>query len=243
MFTDSTLDDLHRSLSESNSAVTRNRTGSDGEDDVIFHVGQETVMRIAAKKSVLAQKNEVFRAMFFGSYSVRHRGTLSVQQDSGKPVEVEQIREPDVDGRAFKNLIGFLNGERVELRSVVTAVETLHAAEKYLCDGLMKICATYLASQLNPDNVLQIYQRARFYAPPEEKAAEPSAPSLDDIMDDQSGLPLHPTASYPAVISQSASSCWCSFLMNSCLEFVDKNASAVLTSEVILSSPSFPFDV
>lgn len=59
----------------------------------------------------------------------------------------------------------FLNGESVELRSVVTAVETLHAAQKYLCDGLMEICVEYLAEQLSNDNVLQILQRCRIYAP------------------------------------------------------------------------------
>ena len=223
------FDDLCRSLSEGNQAE------SDQEDDVVFHVGQETVMRIAAKKSVLAQRNQVFRAMFFGSYSVRYRRTKSASdQHSAQPVQVEQIYEPDLDGRAFKNLIGYLNGEPVELRTVVTAVETLHAAEKYLCDGLMKICATYLASQLTADNVLPIYQSARLYAPPvreEVGPAEPSAPSLDQIETDHQPTRLADDLS--SDVNQSTASCWCSFLMNSCLEFIDKNATAVLNSEVI----------
>ncbi len=200
----------------------------DDDDDVVFHVGTDTVMRITAKKSVLARRNEVFHAMFYGSYSLRHRTGGGSQQLINN--QVEHIDEPDVDGRAFKNLISYLNGEKVELRSVVTAVETLHAAEKYICDGLMKICATYLAGQLSPDNVLQIYRRARFYAPPDRPDVEPSAPSLEDIISDEEGR-----LQKQSVVSNSqpsVGSCWCSFLVNECLKFIDTNASAVLTSEV-----------
>jgi hypothetical protein len=113
-------------------------------------------------------------------------------------------------------------------------METLHAAEKYLCEGLMKICATYLADQLNTENVLYIYQRTCMY--PEAGHQEsglagridnrPSAPPLEEFN--------APNAESPQANAQTQSrSTWCSFLLNSCLEFIDKNASAVLLSEVI----------
>ena len=80
--------------------------------DVVFHVGQETVMRIPACKSVLSETNEVFYAMFYGPYSqahnnVRHRKPTSENNISQvhQPL-IDQIYEPDVEGRAFKNLIG-----------------------------------------------------------------------------------------------------------------------------------------
>jgi hypothetical protein len=116
-------------------------------------------------------------------------------------------------------------------------METLHAAEKYLCEGLMKICATYLADQLNTENVLYIYQRTCMY--PEAGHQEsglagridnrPSAPPLEEFN--------APNAESPQANAQTQSrSTWCSFLLNSCLEFIDKNASAVLLSEVITTS-------
>ena len=114
-----------------------------------------------------------------------------------------------------------MSGETIELRSVLTAMETLHAAEKYLCEGLMKICANYLANQLNADNVLHIYQRTCLY--PLAKLQhlshdQPSAPPLEDIDSESQNT--------------SRVSNWCSFLLNCCLEFIDRNARDVLVSEV-----------
>ncbi|EFX70969.1 hypothetical protein DAPPUDRAFT_327656 [Daphnia pulex] len=215
--------------------------GTEEDDDVIFHVGLETVMRIPARRSVLSKKNDVFQAMFCGPYtqsreSLRRRqasvNSDSLPQQNHLPSSPDHIYDPDVDGRAFKNLISFLYGETVELRSVSTAMETLHAAEKYLCEGLMKICATYLADQLNTENVLYIYQRTCMY--PEAGHQEsglagridnrPSAPPLEEFN--------APNAESPQANAQTQSrSTWCSFLLNSSLEFIDKNASAVLLSE------------
>lgn len=117
----------------------------------------------------------------------------------------------------------------------MTALETLHAAEKYLCDGLMKICATYLAGQLNSENVLYIYQRTSMYPEASHHQSlssnidnRPSAPPLEDYSASSEG------SQQQNANSQAPSrSSWCSFLLNSCLEFIDKNASAVLCSEVI----------
>ena len=117
-------------------------------------------------------------------------------------------------------------------------METLHAAEKYLCDGLMKICATYLVGQLNPENVLYIYQRTCMY--PEaghqesvlaEMDNRPSAPPLEEFNAPNTESPQANANANAHVQSRSS---WCSFLLNSCLEFIDKNASAVLLSEVQL---------
>lgn len=88
--------------------------GSEDDDDVIFHVGLETVMRISARKSILSNKNEVFQAMFCGPYTqarenLRHRQLLPNNDSTPLPNHLTpapvQIYDPDVDGRAFKNLI------------------------------------------------------------------------------------------------------------------------------------------
>ncbi|KAK4027169.1 hypothetical protein OUZ56_016181 [Daphnia magna] len=233
-----TLHSQHRMQTDSGNESA----GSEDDDDVIFHVGLETVMRIPARKSILSNKNEVFQAMFCGPYTqarenLRRRQLSSNGDSTPQPNHLtstpDQIYDPDVDGRAFKNLISFLYGETVELRSVMTALETLHAAEKYLCDGLMKICATYLVGQLNPQNVLFIYQRTSMYpeadhqqSPSSNVDNRPSAPPLEDC-----GTPGGESQQQNANLQTQSRSSWCSFLLNSCLEFIDKNASAVLCSE------------
>jgi hypothetical protein len=81
--------------------------------DVVFHVGQETIMRISACKSVLSERNEVFHAMFYGPYSqahsnVRHRRSGAASDNNLSQIHqplIDQIYEPDIEGRAFKNLI------------------------------------------------------------------------------------------------------------------------------------------
>lgn len=128
-------------------------------------------------------------------------------------------------------IYSFLSGETVELRSVLTALETLHAAEKYLCDGLMKICATYLAGQLNAENVLHIYQRTSLYPSAGEEQSlssnQPTAPPLEEFDSTETRSQEHQQN-----VEQKPRSSWCSFLLNSCLDFIDKNARAVLSSEV-----------
>ena len=132
----------------------------------------------------------------------------------------------------------------MELRSVVTAVETLHAAEKYLCQGLVKECVHYLASQLNTENVLQIFQRTRLYVPTDDPA-QPSAPPLDVIdrspsidslsaQQQQQEHEFRQLQQQQQLEQQQQRMSWCSYLINQCLEFIDKNASGVLASEVIL---------
>lgn len=81
------------------------------EDDVVFHVGREPVMRISAKKGVLVRENEVFRAMFEGPYAIaigrrRHHHSDAIDALDGRSTGPgDEIYEPDVDARAFKNLI------------------------------------------------------------------------------------------------------------------------------------------
>lgn len=88
---------------------------SQRDDEVVFHVGQETVMRISARKSILSRNNEVFHAMFCGPYTLarenlRCRQPKTVDSNvspESKPIPVDYICDPDVDGRAFKNLIRY----------------------------------------------------------------------------------------------------------------------------------------
>ena len=121
----------------------------------------------------------------------------------------------------------------------MTALETLHAAEKYLCEGLMKLCATYLAGQLNSENVLYVYQRICMYPQAGNRENvpidnQPSAPPLEELNDQSIGSQENQKP------HQHPRSSWCSFLLNSCLEYIDKNSTAILRSEVNFEeSPSW----
>ena len=83
------------------------------QDEVVFHVGTDSVMRISAKKSVLSRNNDVFNAMFYGPLSrdnFRSHQPKTVENDTVATTEASttsanNIYDPDVDGRAFKNLI------------------------------------------------------------------------------------------------------------------------------------------
>ena len=121
-----------------------------------------------------------------------------------------------------------MNGESktIELGSVATAVKTLHTAEKYLCDGLLKLCVSYLSSQLNTENVFQILQAVRIYV----EATNPDALVLK-LNQDQQNTPFwrafQEDPKYDPCVKLSAQ------LIDNCLEFIDKNATAVLSTEVI----------
>lgn len=92
----------------------------------------------------------------------------------------------------------------------------------------MKQCVIYLSGQLTSENVLQIYQRCRFYLP--TNFNQPSAPPLEEI-DLVQPSPMNISLDNQSIANQARLN-WCSYLMNSCLEFIDENASTVLSSEV-----------
>ena len=90
--------------------------GANDADDVVFHVGQEPQMRISARKEVLSRRNDVFHAMFYGPYAesqrrLRHRAPVSSTANAAdvlSTARVDHIYEPDVEGRAFKNLLRYV---------------------------------------------------------------------------------------------------------------------------------------
>lgn len=106
--------------------------GTEEDDDVIFHVGLETVMRIPARRSVLSKKNDVFQAMFCGPYtqsreSLRRRqasvNSDSLPQQNHLASSPDHIYDPDVDGRAFKNLIRLVAHGEILFCSITSSFE------------------------------------------------------------------------------------------------------------------------
>ncbi|XP_065580730.1 BTB/POZ domain-containing protein 6-like isoform X3 [Artemia franciscana] len=180
--------------------------------DVLFLVETEpkNVWRVPAQRKIIEENNPVFKAMF--------------SQDIWAPRG--QISVSDVDGRGFENLIKFLHFEPVDLRSVHTAVATLHASQQYLCSELTECCVDYLGKNLTISNVLQVLQHVLLYCPsgcrPNYEAPDPT-PALTS---DPTAPPLE---SFTPVIQDGSSVC--SLLVKKCLDFIDKNASILLNSE------------
>jgi len=69
--------------------------GSESGCDVVFLAGQEEKWRLPAHKAVLERANPVFKAMFSSNFDLS-------ETDKENP---KTIHVPDVDGRAFDNLL------------------------------------------------------------------------------------------------------------------------------------------
>ena len=78
-----------------------------------------------------------------------------------------------------------LYGEKPQIRSEQTCLQTMYAANKYLCTSLFLHCVECLDNFLRPDNVLRIMQAIRCFVPHGMDVAAtygPSAPPLEDSM-------------------------------------------------------------
>uniref|UniRef100_A0A8D8T6E4 BTB/POZ domain-containing protein 6 n=1 Tax=Cacopsylla melanoneura TaxID=428564 RepID=A0A8D8T6E4_9HEMI len=148
--------------------------------DVTFLVGIEPdVWRIPGHRRLLADKNRVFEAMFYGALA------RSRTQD---PV----INITDVSGRAFDYFIKFLYNDDIDFLNVPSTLDILHVADKYLCTSLIKKCCFYLDQHLTADNVLDVYCNVQIYVgstthssgfEDERHCLVPSAPQFDEVFE------------------------------------------------------------
>ncbi|KAL1450933.1 hypothetical protein WDU94_003243 [Cyamophila willieti] len=148
--------------------------------DVTFLVGIEPdVWRIPGHRRLLADKNRVFEAMFYGALA------RSRTQDS-------VINITDVSGRAFDYFIKFLYNDDIDFLNVHSTLDILHVADKYLCTSLIKKCCFYLDQHLTVDNVLDVYCNVQIYVGSatnsggggdELHCLVPSAPQFDEVFE------------------------------------------------------------
>lgn len=123
----------------------------------------------------------------------------------------------------------------VELKSVVTALETLGLANKYMCVDLVDECIVYLTRNLTVDTVLAVYQAARLYGgqtaqrcerPPSPRVppavARATAPPLQELMPEDA----HAEAFGRMVRHYDT-------LLAYCSAFIDRNADQVMTDESV----------
>ncbi|XP_025409717.1 BTB/POZ domain-containing protein 2-like isoform X1 [Sipha flava] len=198
----------------------KNLYNNEAGSDVIFLVGDPECWRFPAHINVLCQY-PVFDAMLREPWSKK-----------GTPIHI-----PDDDPRAFDNLLKFMYKNTVELKSVVTALETLRLANKYMCVDLVNECIVYLTRNLTVDTVLMVYQAARLYgdqtAPRPEQlatcspvATRATAPPLQDLMPVAAADDAHAEAFARMVRHYDT-------LLGHCGAFIDRNADRVMTDESV----------
>lgn len=140
----------------------------------------------------------------------------------------------------------------VELKSVMTALETLGLANKYMCVDLVDECIVYLTCNLTVDTVLMVYRAARLYGgqttegprrdrpaavaaststvAPAAGGAWATAPPLQDLM---------PPAAAAATADDAHAEAFARMirhhdaLLASCGAFVDRNADRVMADETV----------
>lgn len=128
----------------------------------------------------------------------------------------------------------------VELKSVVTALETLGLANKYMCVELVNECIVYLTRNLTVDTVLMVYQAARLYGgqtsqpreqpPPHCSTSAVScatAPPLQDLMPVTAATDDAHAEAFARMVGHYDT------LLAYCYAFVDRNADRVMADESV----------
>jgi len=172
------------------------------EEDVVFLVGPPGYgERMTAKISKLCQASPVFIAMLQGPL-----------RETGGVVRIE-----DADTRGFSVLINYIQENRLDIRSVPTALSVLYLSHKYIVPDLISPVLQYIIFNTNQDTVLPVLQNLLlYYRPP----GLPSAPSLDGSIPTCPASPVPPThiQLYDKAISV-------------CFSIFDRSAAAVLETE------------
>lgn len=135
----------------------------------------------------------------------------------------------------------FMYKNAVELKSVVTALETLGLANKYMCVDLVDECIVYLTRNMTVDTVLMVYQAARLYggqtaprhehrqrtpcSPPAQARA--TAPPLQDLMPATAAADDAHAEAFARMVRHYDT------LLAYCGAFVDRNADRVMTDESV----------
>ncbi|CAN7980119.1 unnamed protein product [Ixodes pacificus] len=128
--------------------------------DVEFLVGNYSHLprRIRAHKLLLAMRNEVFEAMFYGDLP-----------------EENEIRITDLHPDGFLGLLRYLYSQRATFDSLEQAMQTRVAAQKYLETKLVNACDEFIRNSLQPSNVCKVL---------DYMIKEGDLGMLDDIIDE-----------------------------------------------------------
>lgn len=107
--------------------------------DVEFLVGDSPGTRIKAHKLILAMRNDVFEAMFYG----------------GIPEEGD-VLIPDLHPDGFRGFLGYLYSHEAKFPDVETALLSKRAAQKYLDLHLVGLCTEFVRKSIKPDTLCSV---------------------------------------------------------------------------------------
>ncbi|CAN8006308.1 unnamed protein product, partial [Ixodes hexagonus] len=123
--------------------ITKGPTGRDLkyfldglQADVEFVVGGPPHTRIKAHKLILAMRNVVFEAMFYGS--MPEKGNVLI---------------PDLHPDGFRGFLSYLYSFEAKFTDVETALHIKRAAQKYLELNLVELCSKFVKKNINPENI------------------------------------------------------------------------------------------
>lgn len=137
----------------------------------------------------------------------------------------------------------FMYKDTVDLKSVLTALETLGLANKYMCVGLVDECIIYLTRNLTVDTALMVYRAARLYSGHASRARDrpsPSSPSSPATVARATAPPLQDLMPPAAAADDDAHTeafarilRHFDALLAYCCAFVDRNADRVMMDESV----------
>ncbi|KAL5017581.1 hypothetical protein ScPMuIL_007170 [Solemya velum] len=107
--------------------------------DVTFIVGKKK-QEVRAHKYMLICRSPVFQAMFCGPLA-----------------EDNNIVIPDIEPDVFFVLLRFMYYDKSSLNDLIV-LSVLYAANKYLVDGLVKVCKDYIENNMDADNACLLLQ-------------------------------------------------------------------------------------
>ncbi|CAN8030018.1 unnamed protein product [Ixodes persulcatus] len=127
--------------------------------DVEFLVedGSDAPKVFRAHKMMLAIRNEVFEAMFYGNLP-----------------EKDQVRITDLHPDGFSTFLKYLYSRKASFVNIQQALHTRTAAQKYMESMLVEDCDTFIQKEIKPTNVCSVLDHSVKYG---------STTNLDDFID------------------------------------------------------------
>nr|CAH0100088.1 unnamed protein product [Daphnia galeata] len=154
--------------------------------DICFVVDEQQFL---CHKAAFVGRSEYFRALFRDHFRETSRtdvcDTAIQQKDKEREgrTEIDLLTLHDVTPEVFAQVIFYVYSNSVQL-NVETVYELLNIGELYLMPGLKKLCANFLISAIDSENVISLIKVSRTYNLPriEVFCNEFIAKNLEEIM-------------------------------------------------------------
>lgn len=132
----------------------------------------------------------------------------------------------------FDWVLRYLSESPIHFSSTRSALSALSASHKFLCSGLSTLASDYLARRLSLSNVLMVLQELTLHCP-REQGSIPVCASPKRAYNNLNDIPESVNLVEKDNLGKKFKCC--ESLHANCLNFVDKHASALLASELMLN--------